>query len=175
MEARMQAELLYALRAITRYMTWSAVLVYLLNFFLLLLMLLQWDTSINVKTTKKKEKVNWGRRRTLEQRWKTMRRLFSTEPTCWITCVITAQPAVPKLATGGRLSRLNPSSVLDDKLRLRASGGQTSFSISNASAIRCHIIISYFCEMRLKKKQKKNTRIATPAPVRIDCTNMPIF
>ncbi len=50
MEARMQAELLYALRAITRYMTWSVVLVYL--FVLIFLLLLKLDTLINVKTTK---------------------------------------------------------------------------------------------------------------------------
>lgn len=39
MEARMQAELLYALRAITRYMTWSAFAVFIVVILLSLLLL----------------------------------------------------------------------------------------------------------------------------------------
>lgn len=105
MEARMQAELLYALRAITRYMTWSVVLVYLLIIFLLTVV----DVGHlkNVKMTKNgKNKTKEEERAAAEGDDKVVllkeekKKQRSTEPTCWITCVA-ARPAVSKPATGG--------------------------------------------------------------------------
>lgn len=117
MEARMQAELLYALRAITRYMTWSAVLVFLFDFFLPVVDVGQ---KKNVKTTKNgKNKTEEEEERAAAEdddklvllkegkERKEKKKQLSTEPTCWITCVA-AQPAVPNLATGWA-SEQNPS------------------------------------------------------------------
>lgn len=52
MEARMQAELLYALRAITRYMTWSAFGVFIIVFFYCHCCCLFWENHILAETSK---------------------------------------------------------------------------------------------------------------------------
>lgn len=65
MEARMQAELLYALRAITRYMTWSAFGVFIVVFLLSLLLLIMGHFK-----EKKKRKSKGGGRGFNKKMWK---------------------------------------------------------------------------------------------------------
>lgn len=60
MEARMQAELLYALRAITRYMTWSAITISLCNFMVIVVAFVEHISKS--KNNKKEEKIEKNKR-----------------------------------------------------------------------------------------------------------------